>query len=88
MKKNDALHRIMENLKNGKRYGKQVDYVRYPYFSTVLSIHESNYNSKNYIFWCHYGSSANKVTLKDLDWIIRVMFNMTPEQFEAEYEMQ
>ena len=88
MKKNDSLHRIMENLKAGKQYGHQINTVRFPYFHANLAIGRSAFNGKSYIYWSHAGSSANRVTLKDLNWIIRSIFNTTPELFEQNYELQ
>ena len=38
-----------------------------------------------YIHWKHYGSSANKLSLENLKWILTTIFKMTPEQFIFEY---
>ena len=32
--------------------------------------------NNKYIFWRHYGQSANKNTLKDLRWILKVIFEI------------
>jgi len=39
------------------------------------------------IFWCHYGESANKCNLKELQWIITEVFCMTAETFSQKYKM-
>lgn len=38
-----------------------------------------------YIFWSHYGSSANRASLKSLRWIIEVIFDMKPSEFMEKY---
>lgn len=85
---NNTLKAIYNSLKNGEKYGKFVywDYynnkpMRYPYFHIALSKHDY----KNLFLWENYGSSANKATLKDLNWIITEIFNTTPDKFILEY---
>lgn len=80
MKYSDALKRIYKNINAGKSYGYNVVNVQYPYFSDVLYL-----TLQNNIGWTHYGSSANKNTLKELQWIITVIFKTTPEDFEKAY---
>ena len=36
--------------------------------------------------WEHYGRSANRATLNDLNWIVRTIFQMKPSEFVAKYE--
>lgn len=36
---------------------------------------------KDYIYWTHYGSSAEKVSYKNLCWVVHVIFKMTANQF-------
>lgn len=80
MKYSDALKRIYKNINAGKSYGYNVVNVQYPYFSDVL------YKTRSgFIGWTRYGSSANKNTLKELQWIITVIFKTTPEDFEKAY---
>lgn len=79
MKYSKALNEIYENINAGNSYGKDFLNVRYPFFDTALSA------NKQYIYWRHYGSSANKNTRKELYWIITVIFRMSPEQFLQEY---
>lgn len=76
-----ALNRIYKNVNSGKQYAYFVDYVRFPFWKTVLSVSET----KAYIRWTNAGSSANKNTLQDLKWIIHTIFGMTAVQFEQEY---
>lgn len=73
-----ALNTIYNDLNNGFRYGKDFIYpdIKYPFFDCVLYI--TNFNN---IGWSHYGSSANKNTLKNLFWIITVIFKLTPTEF-------
>lgn len=88
----EVLRNIMDDLKAGFSFGKDKtwDYYNnrpfpYPYFDDRLYIFRSSYNGKKYIGWCHYGSSANAVTLRDLEWIITVIFKTTPSEFLKEY---
>lgn len=75
---NDYLKNIYHNINNGCIYGKYQKYgADYNLYLTV------NGN----IGWCHYGSSCNKNTLKDLKWIITTIFDTTPEQFTKEYDI-
>jgi hypothetical protein len=50
-----------------------------------MSVGTSEVNGKEYIFWRHYGSSANKCTRKDLRWVLKEIYHMTPAEFLAEY---
>ncbi len=73
---------IYNNLMGGKRYGYVVKNVRFPYFQTVLCKHWC----KPYFCWTHCGSSANKATKEELQWLIETIFGMTPEEFSNKYE--
>lgn len=55
--------------------------LRYPLFHTVLVKHYC----KNILCWDYYGSSANKNTLQDLEWILENIFNMTADEFIKKY---
>ena len=86
MENNIALRKIMESLKAGYSFGMDMIWnnyenkpYRFPYFSTVLSA------SFGLIHWTHYGSSANKCNLKELAWIISVIFKTTPCEFLKTY---
>lgn len=83
--KNEALDRIWGNINAGMRYGRDFLNVAYPFFEEVLYIGTGT-GLKKYIFWRHYGSSANRVTKADLRWVIETIFRMTPEEFERAYE--
>lgn len=76
----DALHTIMNNLKAGKVYGKTCEGRIEPYFWFVMC------KDGNFIHWVHFGRSANRCNLKELKWIINVIFDTTPEKFIEEYE--
>ena len=76
----DILHVIYNNLQQGKVYGYNFTNVRFPYFIIVLC------KNGRFICWSNYGSSANKNTIKELEWIITVIFKCTPEEFVAKYE--
>lgn len=76
----DALHTIMKELRTGKVYGKTCEGRIKPYFWFVM------YKDGNLIHWRHFGESSNRCNLKDLKWIIKVIFKTTPEKFIEEYE--
>ena len=75
-----ALKEIYNNINNGKKYGDIVKNVKDPFFDTVLSANEQ------YIYWQHFGSSANKNTMESLAWILKNIFKLTPEEFIEKYE--
>ena len=77
-----ALHNIFDNIKAGKRYGKDCTNVQYPYFHAVL------YKQNGFIGYNHYGSSAVKPTIAELLWVIEVIFEMTVTEFLAEYILE
>lgn len=76
-----AIERIYNNLQIGAKYGKYIKNVRFPYFDCTLSLNPS----KTFIRWRHYGESANKNTIEDLEWIISCIFKMNPDEFENNY---
>lgn len=55
------------------------------YFWDVMYAGTSEVTGKTLIFWRHYGSSANKCTRKDLRWLLKEIYHMTPAEFLAEY---
>ena len=75
-----ALKEIYNNINNGKKYGEIEKNVKYPFFWTVLTANEK------YIYWCYFGESANKNTITDLAWILKNIFEITPEEFIEKYE--
>lgn len=76
-----SLRHIMEHTRSGGSYAERVENVRYPYDHKVL--YRTLYGN---IGWCHFGSSANPMTLRDLNWVIRVIFEMTPTEFLSRYK--
>ena len=82
------LYSLYNNLVNGEQYGKfdYYDYYHgrplyYPGFTVALYKH----NYKPLFCWSHYGSSANKAKLKELQWILTNIFNMTAKDFMTVY---
>ena len=75
-----ALKEIYKNINSGKKYGYVMENVKYPFFAAVLSANEQ------YIYWQHFGSSANKNTMESLAWILKNIFKLTPEEFLEKYE--
>lgn len=79
-----ALNLIYDKLTSGESFG-SIDKYREggTYFWIVMSIGYGN--GGKFIFWNHYGSSANRVSKKNLSWIITEIFRMTPEEFLFKY---
>lgn len=83
----ETLRGILYDLKSGLTFGKDCtwDYyenkpIRFPYFSSAL------YNTQSgNIGYTHFGSSAVKPTMRDLEWLITVIFKTTPSGFLREY---
>lgn len=76
------LDEIYQDLQNGYIYGEWNEPPRYRWrvFHAVLYL-----TTGDFIGWTHAGSSANKNTIEDLDWIITVIFGMTPDEFKQKY---
>ena len=85
MEKDEALMLIYDDLKNGYRYGRIIDRVRFPYFETVLCPIQDKRGE--YIKWRHYGESACDMTIQNLQWVLDKIFEKTPEEFLEEYEV-
>ena len=91
MTQRDALNTIHAGLMYGDSFGKisryRYDHPDSPggeYFSPVLyPIYRAS--KVAFIGYTHYGSSATKPTKKELDWIIRHIFNTTPSEFSKTY---
>ncbi len=75
-----SLRHIIENIRSGGLYAERVENVRYPYDHKVLyqTVHGN-------IGWSHYGSSACRMNLRDLNWTIRTIFKMSPQEFADTY---
>lgn len=91
MKNNEALKLIMQKLKNGFIFGHFIEWTdtglygqpkKHKIFSYNLYVNKYD----PYIFWHYYGSSANKKTLKNLNWIVRNIFKCTPIDFIKKYQ--
>lgn len=87
MTQREALNTIHAALLSGEQFGTvhcfrddHPDGPR-PYFSPELY----KVPLKPFFGWTHYGSSANKATKAELNWIIRQIFNTTPAEFLNRY---
>lgn len=79
-----ALKLIYDKLHSGECFGKIEKHRQGgTYFWDVLYIGQGT--GKEYIFWRHYGSSANSVSLQNLKWILTKIFEMAPEEFLFNY---
>lgn len=78
-----ALQTIYETINDGGMYGYDILDISRPYFHIVLCTMYSK--GKKYIWWRHAGQSANKNTLKELEWVITTIFKMTPTEFIGKY---
>ena len=75
-----GLKFIYQKILDGEIFGKIDQHIQGgSYFWDVLSA------NRQYIYWKHYGSSANKTSLQNLKWILTEIFKMTPEQFLFNY---
>ena len=83
-----ALESLYNALMNGEQYG-TLDYwnyyenkpLQYAGFYTVLYKDPA----KNIFHWANYGSSANKATLKDLQWILETIFHTNAHEFTQKF---
>ena len=92
LKNMEALMRIYNNLLNGEQYG-SVCYYREdfpsleagkPYFWYSIA-YANPAPSNRYFHYRHYGSSAIKVNKRNLEWLIRAIFQCTETEFEQRY---
>lgn len=86
----NSLNNIWNNLMSGGVYGycfRHPDFTFTDYGYTFTA--SLSYDSiKKLFFWRHAGQSANKATMQDLAWIITVIFNMTPPEFEKRFLLE
>ena len=75
-----ALREIMHELRRGNGY---VTYTRLTNVRIVHLVMGVGSTGREMIFWQHYGESANPANLRDLNWIIRKIFGLTPVEFAA-----
>ena len=77
-----AIHQIYNDLQNDFIYG---DWSRYPngerYFRDNMYVTDDG----KYIHWENYGASAVRNNLRDLSWLIKTIFDTTPEDFIKDY---
>ena len=76
----DALHTIMNELKSGKMFGKTEHGTALDYFRWNVI------KSGTFIRYRNFGQSSVGCNLKDLAWVIEVIFRTTPEKFLEKYE--
>lgn len=76
----DALHTIMNELKSGKMFGKTEHGTVSDYFRWNVI------KSGTFIRYRNFGQSSVGCNLKDLAWVIEVIFRTTPEKFLEKYE--
>lgn len=81
------LKELAHNLRSGVRYCELLPkvFVQEDIWSTVLCYGYGNYGGE-FWFWKHFGSSAATATLKDLDWILKTIFKLTPAEFINKYK--
>lgn len=84
----NPLERLFSELQAGEKFGK-VSYWDYynnrPYMYMTFNCALEKHYCKNLLLWSAYGSSANKNTLKDLEWILENIFHKTAAEFLKEY---
>ena len=83
------LREIAQNLKEGHKYGTWRDGRLGRYFDCALSYDYglSNGRERPMWFWQHYGRSAESANMRNLAWLLRVIFKMTPGEFCERYTM-
>lgn len=75
-----AIKFIYRKLLDGEVFGRIEEHrMGGTYFWDVLSA------DKEYIYWRHYGEGANKTIIENLRWILKNIFEMTPEEFLYNY---
>ena len=69
MTKREKLRQVMRDLKCGWT-------LKYGSMATVCIGESTGYPIREYLSWNHYGSSANRVNLESLQWILDVIFEV------------
>jgi hypothetical protein len=87
MKYEKELKELAHNLRMGVRYCELLPKVciQDDLWRTVLCYGYGN-NGGEFWFWNNYGSSAETATLKDLDWLLKTIFELTPAEFMNKYK--
>lgn len=84
-----ALKDIYNNINSGKRYARLITgnnpFMPEPFYYTVLEVITGR--KGKLIHWAHYGSSCEGNTLKELRWVLAVIFKLTPEEFINMYTL-
>jgi len=75
---------MLENIKNGARYILKKEFMlaaelytsgEYRYFTPSANLYRVEDWAGVYIGWHHYGSSANKLNIENLHWILENIFD-------------
>ena len=86
----EKLNEIYNNLQKGKVYGEYIQNrltnKRDLFWSTLYIVLGNN--GQKYICWRNYGSSCNKNTKKDLQWVLTNIFQMKPSEFLCKYVIE
>lgn len=87
MKYSKELNELAHNLRSGVRYCELLPkvFVQEDIWRTVLSYGYGNYGGELW-FWNNFGSSAETATLKNLDWLLKTIFELTPTEFMNKYK--
>ena len=72
--------KIYMMLKSGFKFGDFMNNCRFPMFWSNL--HADN----KYIYWRHFGSSANECTKRNTQWIIETIFGMSADEFTKAFK--
>lgn len=81
---------LYKGLQDGKRYILKSSFLlacelyangTHRYFEPRAQLVKIDDADGSWIAWRHYGSSANKNTLEDLEWLLRVIFKKTAADF-------
>lgn len=85
------IKELLQNIENGKRYELKTYYNldielynndEHRYLVHIPNLYGVTSYGNKYIEWNHYGTSTCKMTLKDLEWILKVIFKgATPNDF-------
>lgn len=75
-----ALRELFNSLQAGAVYGHHVNNVPYPFFRFNLWI------GNGWINWNCAGSSAERISMHDLAFVVFVIFKTTPREFMSKYE--
>lgn len=91
MSEKKVLKEIYDTLKSGGVYGEMLKATNpilpKEIFFEVLSFGYCQNSGRPIWRWRHYGSSANPATIKDLLWILDIIFKMKPSEFVAKYKL-